>query len=91
MPQRKPPENAGQPKNNARRNNEMEHQPHWLSERFDEQPGGDVRDNYDRNDPAKNDAKNPREDHVWIAGDIEEVKVAVDQALRPYDPEAYRC
>src|SRR6266576_358684 len=66
MPQRKPPENAGEPKNNTRCNDKVQHQLRWLSKRFDEQPGGNVRNNYDRNDPAEHhgvvhgDAKSER-------------------------------
>src|SRR5213593_2769061 len=90
MPQRKLTEDAGEPKNNARGNDKMQHQLSRLSKRFDEQAGGNIRDNYHRNDPAKDHAKNPREDHVWIAGNVQKVKVTVDQALRPHDPEADR-
>src|SRR6266496_104675 len=89
--QRKPPENAGEPKNNARCNDKVQHQLHWLSKRFDEQPSGDVRNNYDRNDPAENHAKNPWENHIRIASNVQEVKVAVNQALRPHDPKTYCC
>src|SRR6266542_2507781 len=91
MAQRKLPENAGQPKNNARSNDKVKHQLHWLSKRFDEQPGGDVRNNYDRNDPAENQAKNPREDHIRVASNVQEVKVAVNQTLRPHDPKTDCC
>src|SRR4030095_12219661 len=91
MPQSKSPEDARQPKNNARGSDKMQHYLRCLSKRFDEQPGGDVRDNYDRNDPAENHAENPREDNVWIAGNVQEVEVAIYQALRPHDPKAYRC
>jgi len=69
----------------------MQHQPRWLSKRFNEQAGWDVRDNYYRNDPAENHAKNPRKDHVWIAGNVQEIEVAIYQALRSNDPEAYPC
>src|SRR5437667_9480231 len=90
MPQSEPPEDAGEPKNNARGNNEMQHQLHWLSKGFDEQPGGDVRNNYDRNDPAEDHAKNPRENHIRRASHVHEVKDAVNQALRPHDHNTYR-
>src|SRR6266480_246616 len=90
MPQSKPPENAGQPKNKRRGNDEMQHKLSRLSKRFDEQAGWNVRDDHDRNDPAENESKNFRENRVRITRDIEEIKISVDEPLSAHDPKTHR-
>src|SRR4029077_8599614 len=87
MAQGKTPKNARQPEDNCRVNHQVPHQPARLSERFYEQPGGNIRNDHDWNDPAENESKNPRENYVWIARDVEKIEVAVNQALRPHDPK----
>src|SRR5580765_7157567 len=91
MPQSKSPENTRQPKNNGRCDDKMKHQRKWLSKRFDEQPRGNVRNDHDRNHPAKNQLEQPGEYHVRIPRDVEKVEIAIDQALRTDDPKAYGC
>ena len=68
----------------------MQHQLAWLSERFDEQPRGNIGDDYDRNDPAKNEPKNSWKNRVRIARDIKKIKIAVDKSLGSDDPETDR-
>ena len=87
--QSKTPENARQPEDNCGGNDQVQHQPAGLSERFDEQSRWNIRNDHDWNDPAENESKNPRKNYVRIARDIEKIKISVDEALRPDDPKAH--
>src|SRR5215831_17683023 len=66
----------------------MQHQRKRLTERFDEQARGDIRDDHHRNHPAKNQPEKPRKNDIRITRDIEKVKIAIYQSLRAYDPKA---
>src|SRR4029077_12005473 len=68
----------------------MNHQRKRLSERLDEQPCGNIRDDHHWNDPAENYAEQSRENCVRITRNIQEIKVAVDQSLSAHDPETDR-
>src|SRR5436190_6967303 len=68
----------------------MQHQRKRLTERFDEQARGDVRNDHDGNHPAKNQPEKPRENDVRITRDIEKVEIAIHQSLRADDPKAHR-
>jgi len=67
----------------------MQHQPPRLPEGLDQQARRDVCDNDYWNDPTKNHAKQPWEDRVRIARDVEEIKVAINQSLSAHDPETH--
>src|SRR2546421_4476582 len=90
MPQGKSPENTGEKKSNRSRDHEMQYQPGWLVERLDQEPRGNVGHDYDRDDPAEDEAKNSRKNNVGIARDVEEIEIAVDESLCPDDPETDR-
>src|SRR6476469_2365295 len=84
------PENAGEEKRDRAGDQEMQHQPGWLAQGPDQQFSWDVRDDNDGNNPAEDELKQARKNRVGIAGDLEEIKVAVNQALGADDPEADR-
>ena len=88
MPQSKAPENTRRPECDGRSDDQMKHQPGRLPERFDQHPSRNICDDYHRHDPAKDETKQARINNVWIAGNIEEIEVAIDEALRAYDPKA---
>src|SRR5262249_42772112 len=69
----------------------MQHQPPGLSERFDQQSGRNVSDDYHRNDPAEYQAEKPWKDRIRITRNVEEIKIAVNQALGAHDPKTDRC
>src|SRR5437868_767581 len=83
----KPPENAREKTSNQSGDDEMQHQPGRLLEGLDEQSGWNIGHDHGRDDPAEDETKDWREDNVGIARDMEEIKVAVDESLRPNDPE----
>src|SRR5438105_2104425 len=87
--QGKTPENARQPEDNCGGNDQVQHQPAGLSERFDEQSRWNICNDHDRNDPAENESKNPRKNYVRIARNVEKIEVAVNQALGPDDPKTH--
>src|SRR6266446_7364747 len=90
MPQSKLPKRSGEPKHNRRRDNQMQHQRNRLSERFDEQTRGNIRNNDHRNHPPKNQPEQPRKNHIRITRDVEEVEIAINQPLCAHDPKASR-
>src|SRR5438067_7163669 len=90
MAQGESPKNPGEKKRDRSCDHEMQHQPGRLIERLDQEPRGNVRHDHDRNDPAENEAEKARENHVGIARDVEEIEVAIDEPLRPDDPETDR-
>src|ERR1051326_2378297 len=90
MPERESPENAREEKRDRARCHEVEHEPGRLAERLDQEPRRNVCDDDDRNDPAENETEDARENYVGIARNVEEIEVAVDQALGADDPEADR-
>jgi len=90
MAERESPEKPGEKKGDRARDHEVQHQPPGLPERFDEESRRDVRHDHNRNNPAKDETKWRRENHVGIAGDVKEIEVAVNQTLRPNDPETDR-
>src|SRR5439155_12179531 len=89
-PQGETPECPRQPKNDRRRYRQVGHEHEGLFERLNQQPRWNVGDNDYRNDPPKNEPEDLGKDDVRIAGNIEEVEIAVDQSLGAYDPEADR-
>src|SRR4051812_23818158 len=84
------PENPGEKEGDRTGENEMQHEPGRLPERLDEEPRRDICHDHDRDDPAENKAKDARENDIRVAGDVEEVEVAVDETLGADDPETYR-
>src|ERR1051326_6263769 len=84
------PENAREEKRDRARCHQMEHEPGRLAEGLDQEPRRNVCDDDDRNDPAENEAEDARENYVGIARNVEEIEVAIDQALGADDPEADR-
>src|SRR5207247_1263498 len=88
MPKRKAPKNAANHSSDCSRHDQVKHEPARLPERFDQQSCGNVRDDHHRNDPSKHEAEKFWKNDVRIAGDIEEIEVTVNQALRADDPEA---
>ena len=86
----KSPKDAGEPKHNGGCDNEMNHQRKRLSERLDEQPRGNIRDDHHWNDPAEDYAEQSRENCVRITRNIQKIKIAVDQSLSAHDPETDR-
>src|SRR3954471_17967769 len=91
MAEGKPPENPRSDEGNRAGDREMKDEPERLFERLDQDARGNVRDDDDGHNPAKNDLKEAREDLVGIARDLEEIEVAVDQTLRAHDPETDRA
>src|SRR4030095_10569334 len=67
---------------------EVQYQRKRLTERLNEQPRWDVRDDYHWNQPAKNEPEQPRKNDIWITRDIEKVEIAIHQSLGPNDPKA---
>ena len=57
-------------KGDRARDNEVQHEPAGLAERLDQEPGGDIRHDDHRNDPAEDETKQARENHVGIARDV---------------------
>jgi hypothetical protein len=82
------PEEAGETKNEPGRRDEVEHEPKWLAERLDQYAGGDIGDDDDRDEPAEDETEQARVDNVRVAGDVEEIEIAVNQSLSTNDPEA---
>jgi len=68
----------------------MQHKLPWSSQRFDEQAGRNICDNHDWNNPPKNEPKNFRENHVWVARNIEKIEISVDEPLGADDPKTHR-
>src|ERR1700730_10419459 len=90
MAQGKKPERSREAEDNRRSDYQLEHQLHWLTKRFDKKPRRNVCHDHYWNDPAKNEAKEPWENYVRVARDVEKIEVAVNKSLRPHDPETHR-
>src|ERR1051326_113367 len=88
--QRERPKGAGKTKDDGRPDHELQHQRAGLAEGFNQQPRRDVGDDHDRNDPAEDEFEEARENRVWVTRDVEEIEVAVNQALRADDPKTDR-
>ena len=64
-------------------------QPGWPNDLINNRAG--IFDNdHHRDDPAENEAKESRKNHVRITRDVDEIEVAVNESLRAHDPETYR-
>src|SRR5436190_14725270 len=88
MPEGKTPEEAGEAKNDGRSDDQLQHQVAGMPERFDQEAGRDVRHDHHRNDPSEYETEKRRENNIGITRDVEEIEVAVNQALCAHDPEA---
>src|SRR3954463_4824079 len=90
MPEGKSPENSGEKKGNRPGEDEVQHEPGRLAERLDEEPRRDVGHDDHRDNPAKDELEEARENYIGIAGDVEKVEVPVNKSLGANDPEADR-
>jgi hypothetical protein len=88
MLQGETPEKPRQTEDNGGGDHQLKHELAGLSERFDQKPRGDIRDNHYGNDPAEDEAKNWGKYDVGITSDVEKIEIAVNQPLGAHDPEA---
>src|SRR5436305_5927771 len=90
MAKGKSPENPREQKGDRACDDEMENEKSGLTERLNQEPRRDIGHDDHRNDPAENQLEDLWEDHVRITGDVAEIEVAVNEALRAHDPETDR-
>ena len=74
------PKSAGEAEDHRRRDYELKHEGPGLAERFNQQPRGNIGDDHDRDDPAKDDFEKTRENCVRITRNVEKIEVAVNQS-----------
>src|ERR1700751_1869336 len=84
------PKGARKAQDDGRGHNELKQERPGLTERFNQEPRGNVRDDHDGDDPADNDFEEARENRIRIARNGQEIEIAVDEALRAHDPETDR-